>query len=76
MPDIEAPDVEFGKQGGLAYKHIPSSGENSPIRRTDIEELRLRVVTLENRFAATHNASTLATKTLKAAYQPDAHALT
>jgi hypothetical protein len=75
MPDIEAPEVEYGANGGLAYKHVPSSGEASPLRHSDIDELRMRIITLENRLAATHNASTVATKTLKAVYRPDSHAM-
>jgi hypothetical protein len=75
MPDIEAPLGEYGASGGLSYKHIPNSGEASPFKNSDIDELRMRIATLENRLAATHDASTVATKTLKAVYRPDSHAL-
>lgn len=73
MPDVESPTVEYDRNGGLVHKIVPGSGD--PYRTTDIDELKARVVTLENRLAATHNASTVATKTLKAVYRPDSHAL-
>jgi hypothetical protein len=75
MPDIEAPEAEYGRNGGMAVKTYSGSGESSQRSDRGIDELRMRVMTLENRLAATSNASTVATKTLKAVYKEDAHAL-
>lgn len=75
IPDVEAPKVEYGRSGECTSFACPRLGEGQTTSHSEMDELRMRVLTLENDLAATKNASSFASKTLLAVYDKDAHAL-